>query len=307
MRRPGKGAAVFERILCSVDQSEYSRRTARLALALGERHRSTVTVLSIRKNETFALWDARSAGSIASSDERAAQELMEFAKSASGLTPSNAVVIEGAIVPTILHVAHEVDADLLVVGLHGPPSGFQELLLSPVTERIVAKARCPVLAVARRPPEYADGTDGTFRTIVCGVDRSSTARRALERSMTLAQESGARLIVVHALADMHDEDPQIAAGHFNSAECWREVGPAIRASYERLIPERLRERCSVDIRTPVGEPATELLTIAKDSRADLIVLGASGWHGGLGVTRQVLRQTLCETLIVPSELAAAQS
>jgi nucleotide-binding universal stress UspA family protein len=171
-----------------------------------------------RSEKVDGLFDALRAGSMEDSDAAAARHLVEFAKDASGVTPANAVVLDGAIVPTILRAARDLRADLLVLGLHGPPSGFQELLLSPVTERVIFSAPCPVLAVARPRPERAETSNGMFRTIVCGVDRSEASRRALDQAMHLGAESGGRLIVVHALADMNDEAPAIAAGHFNAPD-----------------------------------------------------------------------------------------
>jgi nucleotide-binding universal stress UspA family protein len=134
---------------------------------------------------------------------------------------------------------------------------------------------------------------------VCGVDRSRASRLALESALALCQDAGSRLIVVHVLADMNDEERSIAEGHHNSPECWSHVEPAIRASYAQLIPEEVRQRCQVELRTPIGNPSTEILNIVKENHADLVVIGATGWRGGRDVTRHVLRHTPSDALVVP--------
>lgn len=62
----------------------------------------------------------------------------------------------GAAVDTVLAAADEVGADLIVVGTHGR-TGFAHLVLGSVAERIVRRARVPVLTVRR--PEAADKSE----------------------------------------------------------------------------------------------------------------------------------------------------
>ena len=291
----------FERILCAVDQSVYSQRTAQRALVLGEGLRAEVIVMSVRADVAPSVWEPRHAEPSTESGGSAAEQLFAFALRAGGGRPGKAIVANGSVVPEILRAAESEGADLLVVGLHGPPSGFKQLILSPVTERIVAKAERAVLAVARRPPEDITSAQLISQGIVCGIDRSSSSRRALQYAIALSQQAAAPLIVVHAFEDMATEDPRLALGHFSGPECWREVGPAIRASYEQVIREVVQQQeVHIDLRTPMGEAASGLLKVAEQSQADLIVLGSNGWYGGSGTTRQVLREAACDVLTVPA-------
>ena len=116
----------IERILCAVDQSVYSPRTVRRALVLGRRVRAKVIVMTVNTGVAPSVWEPGRAGSAAGSDSAAAQRLFEFAADAAGIAPSKAVVVNGSVVPEVLGVAESEAADLLGVGLHGPPSGFFE-------------------------------------------------------------------------------------------------------------------------------------------------------------------------------------
>jgi nucleotide-binding universal stress UspA family protein len=61
---------------------------------------------------------------------------------------------EGDAVETILRVAHEIQADLIVMGNHGR-TGLGRLLMGSVAERVVRQATCPVLTVRSPFPETA--------------------------------------------------------------------------------------------------------------------------------------------------------
>jgi nucleotide-binding universal stress UspA family protein len=56
------------------------------------------------------------------------------------------IVREGRPAAVILDVAEEISPDLIVIGSHGR-SGLDHLLLGSVAERVLRKARCPVLVV----------------------------------------------------------------------------------------------------------------------------------------------------------------
>ena len=118
--------------------------------------------------------------------------------------------------------------------------------------------------------------------------------------VALAQQAGGRLIVVHALEDVSEEEPSLAA-HLNIPECWRAVEPEIRAAYEALVPAEAREWCKIDVRIPFGKGYSTILDIARQDGADLIVLGTAGWSSPFGATTQhVLRAAECPVLVVPS-------
>jgi nucleotide-binding universal stress UspA family protein len=61
---------------------------------------------------------------------------------------ARAVLKEGDAADTILELARERDANLIVMGVHGR-SAVERWLLGSVTEAVLRKAPCPVLAVPR--------------------------------------------------------------------------------------------------------------------------------------------------------------
>lgn len=289
----------FQTILCAVDQSEYSRSTLQRAIDLGSVLDASVAVMTVMRegddgddqsgrspaldvdvdfDQALGLWHA-------GAEERAVASLTAFVRATTGVTPPRAVAVRGRVVPAILRVAQDLAADLIVVGMHGPPAGFARLILSPVTERVAAKAACPVLAVPRRM--RTESAEFALRTIVCGVDRSASSRRALECACAVARHVDARVIVVHAIEDLGDEE--------------RELASRVHASYEQVVPTDLRLKQDVEVQTPVGSAHAELLRVANEAGANLIVIGATGWRGSFGKTiRHVLRDAGCDVMAVPA-------
>lgn len=296
----------LRQILCPVDTSEFSKRALEHAVALGTWYAAHLTVLFVRPLALPpALWfGAPTALPFEGPVEReqTAGAVRDYVREATGAEPA-VLVAEGSVVPEILRVAAELPADLIVMGTHGA-GGFERLLLGSTTEKTLRKARCPVLTVPRltdadQPPRV------TFGTIVCGVDRSAASRRALTYALSLAQEAGGRLVLVHAIEDLSEEDARFAH-HFNTPDCLNEIAPAIRADYEALVPEEARVWCRLEVRVPQGKPYRELLAVSRDCGADLIVLGTSGASMPFGTTIQhVLREAACPVLAVPASHAPA--
>jgi nucleotide-binding universal stress UspA family protein len=65
---------------------------------------------------------------------------------------------EGEPVPTILTVARQVKADVIVMGTHGR-TGLGRLLMGSVAEQVVRKAQCPVLTVKHPLPAKKTGPE----------------------------------------------------------------------------------------------------------------------------------------------------
>ena len=76
---------------------------------------------------------------------RDAEQRLNAAMAGAGVS-GEALVVEGAAVSSVLRVAEELEAELLVVGCRGR-SGLSRVVLGSVAEALVRLAPCPVLAV----------------------------------------------------------------------------------------------------------------------------------------------------------------
>lgn len=134
------------RILVAVDGSDRAAHVLEAALGLARNTRAVVTVLRVvglpseLPPDAYALAPDALARRLVSDAEIATRELVTSFEVQPTLR-----VETGAAVPTILRVATEVDASLIVIGAHG--YGFSERVLGTTAARVVDRATRSVLVV----------------------------------------------------------------------------------------------------------------------------------------------------------------
>lgn len=133
------------------------------------------------------------------------------------------------------------------------------------------------------------------KTIVFPTDFSTASDAALVHAATLAKQSGSRLLIVHV------EEPPLAYG---GGELYYGLP---EPSSERIL-KMLEDVKPADPAVPfthrltMGDPAAEIVRIAGDENAEMIVLGT---HGRTGITRLlmgsvaegVVRRAPCPVLV----------
>lgn len=288
----------FRTILCPIDTSDFSARAARHAMAVGRTFGARVVAMSVRPvamAPDFWRVPGLSALNAQVDPAEATEAVRVFVQKTTGELPADVRVAFGQVASEILDVADDVAADLIVMGTHGL-GGFERLVLGSVTEKVLRKATCPVLAVSGHSGEPGDISKGP---VVCGLDRSAASRRSLDYALAFARHGSGRLVVVHALEDISDEEPKFGS-HVNAPECWRAIAPDIQRSYEALVPDAVRQWCTAEVRVPIGRSHQAILTSAGEVGAGLIVLGTAGTATPLGsTTHRVVREAGCPVLAVP--------
>jgi nucleotide-binding universal stress UspA family protein len=229
---------------------------------------------------------------------RAMRELMN-AVGASG--HAAALITEpGRTHDLIVGRARDTAADLLVMGTHGH-GGFSGILLGSVAEKVLRTAPCPVLTVpAAAPATTADAV--TFRRVLCPVDFSAHALRALSYALTLARESNGRVTVLYALEYL---DPEVPCEHvdFDIRARRQHFLDHARARLHELVAGEDTTWCEIDEVVAIGRAYKVVLEHAARDAADLIVMGAFG-TGGVELmlygsnTQHVVRTARCPVLTV---------
>jgi len=299
----------IQRILCPIDFSDCSQRALEHAVALARWYDARVTTFHVCAPVPISAY-ATVASMMPSSlvggeDQNAVRRAMEQFASREAATnvPIDIELGEGNAATEILAKAEAARSDLIVLGTHGR-SGFERFMLGSVTERVLRKAGCPVLTVPPRLAESAAPPAVTFKRIVCAVDFSECSLRALEYAMSIAQEADARLTVLHVIEPV----PNVPADDDSPLLGMKTVKEYIAAAEEegrtllrKAIPDGVRAYCEVDAVQRVGTPYREILGLATEQVADLIVLGVHG-RGVVdlmffGSTAQhVVRQGACSVL-----------
>jgi nucleotide-binding universal stress UspA family protein len=152
----------------------------------------------------------------------------------------------------------------------------------------------PDAATLRSGPEE----EAIYRTVVVGTDGSETAERAVARAVELVRLSGARLHVVTVSGAAR---APVAPGTQPAAPSTRadfQADVALDAALGRLGADDLE----VEQHVTSGDPAAEIVALARRENADLIVVGSRGMRGAgrvLGsVPNKVSHRAPCDVLIV---------
>jgi nucleotide-binding universal stress UspA family protein len=153
------------------------------------------------------------------------------------------------------------------MGTHGL-RGLERAMLGSVTDKVLRKAHCPVLAV-RKPAHDLVTQSGVpdvipLQRILCCTDFSDQSEQAIEHAVSLSTEYGGELTLLHVLEDLP-----------NSADFENEIAKE-QERLEKFISPDTRSNCKTKTLVRIGKPYQQILELALESRTDLIVMGARG-------------------------------
>jgi nucleotide-binding universal stress UspA family protein len=296
--------AEIKQILCPIDLSDTSRHALEHAFAFARWYRARVTVLHVLNVPLPVMPPATGPVAEASGlpplrPEDVTEDVRRFTISTSGADQNVAdiVVVEGSLVPEILRHAEDRRTDLLVMGTHGR-SGFEALFLGSVTEKVLRSTHVPVLTV---PPAVERVGTVVYETILCPIEFSDASIRAMEYAFTLAQETGARLILLHAIEQLVDAPQPGALSPFNLEQYRQHLEEEARTRLRSAVPEPARMWCTPEERVLSGKAYRVILEIADQEKAEVIVMGVHG-KGALNrrlfgsTTHHVIRDARCPVL-----------
>ena len=291
----------FNVILCPIDFSEFSVRAYRHALSLAEHYRARLVA-----HHVVELWQHPAVSFAASAAlldeycqsirENGKEKLREFVKkhTHNAIQPE-LVVDEGMAADAILAFAKENNADLIVMGTHGR-RGYDRLMLGSVTDRVMRRASCPVLAV-REPPrdsvaaEKHQGHAHHLNKILFCADFSGNSAAALNYAISAAGEYNAELTLLNVLEDSPKPD---------------HMEKDIAAATERLnavVPPEARKALKIKTAVRIGKPYAQIIKFIVEHEIDMVCMGARG-HGALDLavfgstTYRVMQLGPCPVLAV---------
>lgn len=141
-----------------------------------------------------------------------------------------------------------------------------------------------------------------IRTILHPTDFSSRSQNAYWVSCALARDHGARVILVHVAPP-----PIVVYGNG--------IVPPMPEDSRALQEKRLKDLkaqtapISAEMYLTEGDPVTDIVRIANETGADLIVMGTHGWSGLTrllmgSVAEGVVRKAPCPVLTIKNPVAA---
>ena len=230
--------------------------------------------------------------------ESAEQRLQELRD----LTQATSVGIhirEGRPESEITRLAHELGADLVVVGPHGPRRGLSALL-GTTAERVLIDSPAPVL-VAREPG------DSVPHHIIAAVDATPASDPVLAWAMELVERFDSRITVMNVV-----DRSLLLAGHRTlpeAAEFRRSIDESVQRM-EAWLVDRVHDAhlpdAVLETKVVVGDPAYEIIAEASQKSADLIIVGGRpggvAWTPLIGrVVNKVVRSAPCSVLVTRTD------
>jgi len=273
----------MKRFLVASDLSDRSDLAINRALALAGQHRVPLKILHVVDEDLPA--------SLAESIRDYAQVYLDNRVTAAGLTTAgvdaSVDVIFGHDYQTVLRVADEDDAELIILGCHRP-ADTSGRFLGTVAERVIRQGHRPVLVV--KNPAAHDYS----KVLVC-IDFSVQAQHATRCAAALAP--GARFCFVHAY--------QIPFQGLIRGQTTRDQ---VRVAHEQRVHRVVQQQMDAfahdtaayetDAQHIIEQgPAVEvIMRQVRRAKPDLIVAGT---HGRTGVAHMLLGSVAEELLRDP--------
>jgi nucleotide-binding universal stress UspA family protein len=296
-------AAMIEinRILCPIDFSPFSERALAYAMKIAVWYGATLRILHV-----MAPLPPSAPAELAAGRERTARTLLATVERfrLPGIDVETVLVESAEAAEKILECAEAFDADLVLTGSHGR-SGVQRVLFGSVVEAMLHRCARPVLAIPSHLESAPAANEPTFSQILCPVDFAAASLNAVAYARSLAEESDARLTLLHVIALPPELTHAPQPPGYDVALIRAEAEAECLNKLQQLVPAQAADRCTVETAVVEGGVSRQVLRVADERRADLIVFGVDGrsafdlaFFGS--TSKDVIRQAHCPVLIVPA-------
>jgi nucleotide-binding universal stress UspA family protein len=281
------------KIMVTTDFSEVSDRALDFAIALARRYDARIYLAHVITPDPFQFAEPQLAQATYEKVRQAAEEGITDILISGKLrgVPHEVLMEEGNVWPCLDALIVKNEIDLVVVGTHGRGK-VQKLLIGSVAEEIFRKADCAVLTVGPAV-KNPGGKEVELNHILFATDFGPGAEKAADYAFSLAQEHNATLTLLHVIESA-------AAYTEESVARQREIN-VVRM--KQLMPPGSENWCKPEFRTTFGTAVEEILVAARESNADLIVMGAKArkslaGHAPLTIAYNVVSKAPCPVLTV---------
>ena len=279
----------LRQILCPVDFSNLSAHALRYASMLARCENARLVVAYAESFSPPSYFTEGQLGELERQTrdafrgaDSALRRFVDAELDAEAASATEVRIVEAMPVDGIVRLTRDIKADLIVMGTHGR-RGMNRLMLGSVAERLLRESEVPVLTVCGDTAAAMTPS----KTILCPVNNTPAAREALSMAAHLASCLGGNVVALHVKEDH--------AGQGIGDLCaW--------------VPDDVRSHCTIKELTRDGDAAEEIVSLAKETPCDLLVIGARHRRffdsTVLGsTTARVVRHAPCPVLTVYAKTA----
>jgi nucleotide-binding universal stress UspA family protein len=270
----------LKNILYLTDFSEPSEAALPFGVEIARSYGAKVHVLHVLVPPSYAASPDLAAKEIVRQEEDAEAEMQRLESELSGLTYEMTVERGAKVWPALEKEIEQSQIDLIVLGTHGR-TGAQKFLMGSVAEEIFRRSPVPVLTIG---PWVRRGlhNDARFHCVLFPTDFSPESMPAAPYAVSLAQESQARLVLLHVIP-RRPEQTEASPYELSVADGIYQLG--------EMVPKGAELWCRPDTVIEYGEPAERILEVTKERGVDLIVLGVRSAAGRLSAATHLERST----------------
>ena len=291
-------------VLCPVDFSDASRGAVRYGAAIAEHFKSRLIVLTVSDPllaEAAAMDTGAAQFTKGTLDALRAFFDETFDHDRAPLSHAK-VTFEAAIGKpdaAILRAARDTRADLIVISSHGL-TGFRKMFFGSTTERVLRETPVPMLIVPGndRGPRSREEAALRVGRVIAPVLLPPPSQRQISAAVAVAGALSAPALLLHVVEPLRGVLPQ-SDRYLATVERERRQ----RAEHELEQVAASLQKSRVEALIAFGEPAEEIVKVARDRSAGLIVMAlyASPIGGPRigSVTYRVLCAAVCPLLAVP--------
>ncbi len=262
-------------ILCPIDFSGASAGALKYAAAIAGYFGTRLIVMTV---EDPLLTEAVDLGTgVVWTAEHCRTEMQHFASETFGpespvLATLEYEVAVGKIAGETLRVARERSCDLIVMSTHGL-TGIRKLFFGSTTERVLRETAWPVLVTppADPGPVHTEDAKRLVGRILVPVDLSPASIEQAQAARALGAALGLPLILLHVIEPLKTR----LAARLNLA--------GVEADRRAIAEDGLNELMATlppplhaEALVAYGDPAEEVVKVARDRNAGLIVMGLHG-------------------------------
>lgn len=248
----------LKNILLATDFSPGSAMAVKYAQAIARRHASRVHTIHVTAPDSYHLLDPDAFAITFNGATTQAENIPEVLHGLLEGLPSETPLQQGTIWKVISDVVERNEIDLLILASHGR-HGISRMLLGSVAEDVFRNVSCPVLTVG---PDVKPCHRREIRIkkvlLATHFERGSTAPI---HAAHVCNEFGAELTLLHVAEGRNGA---------TNVEGTRELSQRLYSVIPAEADLWRQPTCVIKY----GLPSVEILDVARESGADLIVLGA---------------------------------
>lgn len=288
---PATAILEFNKILLPVDLQAATPRVVHQAAVVARQYNSEIVLLHVVTPMSYAAGNLTGNYIPATREDLLAELLRQAERQLDqALKPElqglavKRVLRKGDPAEEIVRTAREEKAGLIVMPTHGF-GVFRRFLLGSVAAKVLHDSEVPVWTGAHleEKPEH----DFAVKNILCAIDLSAHSATTAARAAALAAKFGAELKLVNVVPG---QSVEVLGPDGEAFPEWTEAVTTATAQRMAKLQEQIGTKAAVLMET--GDPPKAIAQAAKNSKADLLIVGrrAPGKHLG-GTAYGIIRES----------------